>query len=74
MLKTGEICTESAFYKCNVHGESLIFIKKDDKAPECSYGPYGSHMTLWGPTRKVSKIVSELKTNQMHSAEPSSLS
>jgi hypothetical protein len=71
MLKTGELCIESGFYRCNVHVENLIFIEKGYKVPECSLGPYGPHTTLWGPARKVSHIVSELKARQMHPAESS---
>ena len=65
MLKTGQICMESSYYKCNVHTENLIYIEKGSKCPECALGPYGSHTTLWGPARKVSRIVSELKASHM---------
>jgi hypothetical protein len=68
MLKTGEVCIESGFYKCNIHRENLIHIEKGFKCPECSFGPYGNHATLWGPARKVSFIVSELKWSQMNPA------
>ena len=64
MFKTGEICTESGYYKCNVHVENLIYLEKGSKYPECPLGPYGSHATLWAPARKVSKILSELKANE----------
>jgi hypothetical protein len=69
MLKTGEVCMESGFYRCNIHIENIIHIAKGNKCPECPLGPYGNHATLWGPTRKVSNIVSELKTSQMNHAE-----
>ncbi len=69
MLKTGEVCMESGFYKCNIHRESLIRIEKGNKCPECSLGPYGNHATLWGPARKVSFIVSELKRSHMSPAQ-----
>ena len=71
MLKTGAVCIESGFYKCNIHKENIIFIEKGNKVPECSHGSYGWHATLWGPARKVSNIVSELKTSQMRPAESS---
>jgi hypothetical protein len=71
MLKTGEVCIESGFYRCNVHQENLIYIEKGNKCPECSHGPYGWHPTLWGPARKVSNIVSELKSSLMNTAESS---
>jgi len=71
MLKTGELCIESGFYRCNVHIENLIYMEKGHKVPECPLGPYGNHATLWGPTRKVSRIVSELKTSQMRPTESS---
>ncbi len=69
MLKTGQVCIESVYYKCNVHTENLIHIEKGNKCPECSLGPYGNHATLWGPARKVSNIVSELISSQMNPAE-----
>lgn len=65
MHKTGEVCGESGFYKCNVHADYLVFIEKGHVFPECTSGPYGKHMTLWGPARKVSAIVAELKTSQV---------
>jgi len=68
MLKTGEVCIDSGYYKCNIHRENLIRMEKGNKFPECSLGPYGSHATLWGPARKVSFIVSELIKNQMSHA------
>ncbi len=69
MLKTGQVCMEGGYYKCNIHTENIIYIEKGNKCPECSYGPYGLHTILWGPARKVSRIVSELKANQMSLAE-----
>jgi hypothetical protein len=71
MFKTGEICTESSYYKCNVHLENLMYIEKGSKYPECQLGPYGSHATLWAPARKVSKILSELKANEKSMATSS---
>jgi hypothetical protein len=65
MLKTGEECQESGFYRCNVHRNNYIYVEKGNKYPSCSLGPYGWHTTLWGPARKVSKIVAELKTGQI---------
>lgn len=64
MFKSGEICNDSGYYKCNVHVENLIYLEKGNKYPECPQGPYGSHATLWAPARKVSKILSELKASE----------
>jgi hypothetical protein len=68
MLETRDLCKESGFYKCNIHKDNLVFIKTGDKVPECSCGAYGWHATLWVPARKVSNIVSELKTSQLSPA------
>jgi hypothetical protein len=68
MLKTGDTCMESGYYKCNVHTGNLLYFEKGNKCPECSSSQYGgSHRTLWGPARKVSHILSELKASQMNS-------
>ncbi len=64
MFKTGDICNEDGYFKCNVHLENLLFIEKGSKYPECEKGPYGSHATLWTAARKVSKILSELKASE----------
>lgn len=62
MEKSGAQCKESGFYRCNVHREHFIHVEKGNKFPECPDGPYGNHTTLWGPARKVSAILAELKT------------
>ncbi|MBN1144806.1 MAG: hypothetical protein JXA72_10300 [Bacteroidales bacterium] len=71
MFKTGEICTESGYYKCNVHVKNLIYLEKGSKYPDCPLGPYGSHNTLWAPARTVSKILSELKASEKNMATSS---
>jgi hypothetical protein len=62
MNKSGEICKEGGFYRCNVHHEYLIRLYPGSKFPDCAHGSYGNHSTLWNPARNVKAIMAELKT------------